>query len=147
MAAWVEIDGRRGEGGGQVLRTSIALSAVTGSPCHVVNVRAGRPRPGLAAQHLSGVLAAARLCNGRLHGAELGSKEVRFEPGEIRGGHYRIAVGTAGAVTLVLQTLVPIALQAGQETRLVIEGGTTHRVVAAWWPIYSRGAHAPSLSI
>jgi len=130
MAGWLEIDGSYGEGGGQVLRTAVSLSAVTGKPCHIFNIRAGRPNPGLAAQHLAGIKAAAQLCDAHLEGARTGAQEVRFQPARIRGGRYHIAVGTAGAVTLVLQALVPIALQADEETTLEIEGGTD----VAWSP-------------
>ena len=137
MAGWMEIDGRYGEGGGQVLRTAVSLSAVTGKPCRIFNIRAGRRNPGLAAQHLAGVKAAAQLCNADLEGARLGSQEVRFQPGEIRGGSYHVAVGTAGAVTLVLQALLPIALQAGEETTLEIEGGTD----VAWSPLIDYFTH------
>ena len=131
MVAWIEIDGQHGEGGGQVLRTAISLSAVTGKPCHVINIRARRRNPGLAAQHLAGIKAAAQLCGARLEGARIGSQEVRFQPAEIKGGNYQISVGTAGAVTLVLQTLVPLALRADRETTLDIEGGTD----VAWSPL------------
>jgi RNA 3'-phosphate cyclase len=131
MKDWIEIDGRYGEGGGQVLRTAVSLSALTGRRCRVVNIRAGRRNPGLAAQHLAGVVAAARLCGADLEGASIGAQEVRFRPGEIRGGSYHISVGTAGAVTLVLQALLPVALHADGETILEIEGGTD----VAWSPL------------
>jgi len=137
MADWIEIDGRYGEGGGQVLRTAVSLSAVTGKPCRIFNIRAGRPNPGLAAQHLAGVKAAAQLCNAGLEGARIGSQEVRFQPREIRGGSYHVSVGTAGAVTLVLQALVPIALRAGEQTTLEIEGGTD----VAWSPLIDYFTH------
>jgi len=137
MTAWLEIDGSYGEGGGQVLRTAVSLSAVTGQRCRIRRVRAGRSRPGLAAQHLAGVRAAAQVCDADLQGAGMGSQEVGFRPGEIRGGSCRISVGTAGAVTLVLQTLVPIALQAGEETTLEIEGGTD----VAWSPVIDYFIH------
>jgi len=134
---WIEIDGSYGEGGGQVLRTAVSLSAVLGKPCHIFNIRAGRRNPGLAAQHLAGIRAAAKLCGAELEGAEMGSTEVRFRPGQIRGGYYHISVGTAGAVTLVLQALLPIALCAGEETTLEIEGGTD----VAWSPLIDYFIH------
>jgi RNA 3'-phosphate cyclase len=137
MTAWLEIDGSYGEGGGQVLRTAVSLSAVTGKRCRIHSIRAGRPKPGLAAQHLAGVRAAAQLCQADLQGARIGSEVVAFEPREIRGGSYRISVGTAGAVTLVLQALVPIAMQAGEEMRLEIEGGTD----VAWSPLVDYFIH------
>lgn len=137
MTDWIEIDGSYGEGGGQVLRTAVSLSAVTGKPCRIFNIRAGRRNPGLAAQHLAGVKAAAQLCNARLEGARIGSKEVHFQPRDIRGGSYHVSVGTAGAVTLVLQALSPIALQTGEETTLEIEGGTD----VAWSPLIDYFTH------
>ena len=78
----IKIDGSIGEGGGQILRTATALAAVTKKPCHVFNVRKGRPKPGLATQHLLGIQALAQLCRGRLEGDHLGSEEIKFWPGE-----------------------------------------------------------------
>jgi len=137
MADWIEIDGSHGEGGGQVLRTAVTLSAVTGKPCRIFNIRAGRRNPGLAAQHLAGVRAAAELCSGRLEGAKIESTQVWFQPGEIKGGSHHVSVGTAGAVTLVLQALVPMALWAGQEATLEVEGGTD----VAWSPLIDYLTH------
>ena len=137
MADWIEIDGRYGEGGGQVLRTAVTLSAVTGKPCRIFDIRAGRRNPGLAAQHLAGIQAAAQLCSGALEGAKIGSTEVCFQPGEITGGSYHVSVGTAGAVTLVLQVLVPLALWAREETTLEVEGGTD----VAWSPLIDYCTH------
>ncbi len=127
----IEIDGSQGEGGGQVLRTSLALSIVTGQPIHITRIRARRKKPGLAAQHLSGVIAAARIGKARVSGAAIGSTEIGFEPGSSpRAGDYRFDIsemagrGSAGAVTLLLQTiLLPLALAAGP-SRVVIRGGT-----------------------
>ncbi len=118
------IDGSLGEGGGQVLRTSLALSLVTGRPFRIERIRAGRRQPGLLRQHLTAVNAACEVSGARVTGAELGSRELQFEPGAVRGGEYRFAVGTAGSATLVLQTvLVPLAL-AREPSRLTLEGGT-----------------------
>jgi RNA 3'-terminal phosphate cyclase (ATP) len=120
----ITIDGSQGEGGGQVLRTALALSLVTGRPFRIDRIRAGRPRPGLLRQHLTAVQAACEVSRARAMGADLGSLQLSFEPGPVRGGEYRFAVGTAGSATLVLQTvLVPLAL-AGTPSRLVLEGGT-----------------------
>ncbi len=118
------IDGSLGEGGGQVLRTSLALSLVTGRPFRIERIRAGRRQPGLLRQHLTAVNAACEVSGARVTGAGLGSRELQFEPGPVRGGEYRFAVGTAGSATLVLQTvLVPLAL-ACEPSRLTLEGGT-----------------------
>jgi RNA 3'-terminal phosphate cyclase (ATP) len=120
----ITIDGSQGEGGGQVLRTSLALSLLTGRPFRIEQIRAGRSKPGLLRQHLTAVQAACEVGRAMATGAELGSRELQFEPGEVQGGEYRFAVGTAGSATLVLQTvLVPLAL-AKSPSHLVLEGGT-----------------------
>jgi RNA 3'-terminal phosphate cyclase (ATP) len=120
----IEIDGSRGEGGGQVLRSALALSLVTGTPFRMVNVRAGRRRPGLMRQHLTAVLAAVEVGGARVTGAEIGSRELSFSPGPVRAGDYRFSVGTAGSATLVFQTVFPaLALASGRST-VVVEGGT-----------------------
>ncbi|MHC4610078.1 MAG: RNA 3'-terminal phosphate cyclase, partial [Planctomycetota bacterium] len=118
------IDGSRGEGGGQILRTSLALSLVTGRPFHIDNIRAGRPKPGLARQHATAVQAAARIGSANAEGAEVGSKELTFVPGSVAPGEYEFAVGTAGSASLVLQTVLPALLTASQPSRLTLEGGT-----------------------
>lgn len=120
----VEIDGSYGEGGGQILRTSVALAAVLGRPVRINNIRAGRPQPGLAAQHLTAVLAAADVCGARVQGAVRGSTELVFEPGGIRAGNYRWEVGTAGSVCLVAQTVLPPLLWAPGPSLVQISGGT-----------------------
>jgi RNA 3'-terminal phosphate cyclase (GTP) len=120
----IEIDGSYGEGGGQIIRTAIAMSAIKQVPIRITNIRKGRPNPGLQAQHLTGVRAAAELCNAKLKGAELGSTEIEFSPGKIKTGGFRFDIGTAGAITLVLQTLIPICAFAPGTVRLEIKGGT-----------------------
>jgi RNA 3'-terminal phosphate cyclase (ATP) len=124
MTDWITIDGSTGEGGGQILRTSVALSLVTGRPFRIENIRAGRKKPGLLRQHLTAVQAAAAVSQGRVSGAELGSRSLSFEPSEVRGGDYRLAVGTAGSATLVFQTVLPALLFAKDRSRLTLEGGT-----------------------
>jgi RNA 3'-terminal phosphate cyclase (GTP) len=119
-----KIDGSHGEGGGQILRTSICLSALTKTPCVIENIRANRPTPGLKPQHLAGLRAAADICHAKTKGLETGSERVEFFPGEITGGKYTIEIGTAGSVTLILQILVPICLQAKDVVTLTITGGT-----------------------
>jgi len=106
----IEIDGAIGEGGGQILRTACALSAVTKKPCHVFNIRHGRPKPGLMPQHLLGIQALSQLCNGRLEGNYLNSEEIKFYPEEIKAKDIHVKIETAGSITLVLKTLIPPAL-------------------------------------
>ncbi|MBU6957963.1 RNA 3'-terminal phosphate cyclase [Pseudomonas sp. CVAP len=118
----IELDGAIG--GGQVLRSALSLSMVTGRALHIKNIRAKRSRPGLLRQHLTAVLAAAQVCDAKVQGAELGSQSVSFEPGPIRGGDFSFAIGTAGSCTLVLQTLLPALLLAPEASRVRISGGT-----------------------
>jgi RNA 3'-terminal phosphate cyclase (ATP) len=118
------IDGSRGEGGGQILRTSLALSAVTGRPFRIERIRARRPKPGLQRQHLAAVQAAAAVCGAEVRGATLGSTALDFVPGRPAPGGYRFDVGSAGSAGLVLQTVLPALLSAPGPSRLVLEGGT-----------------------
>lgn len=122
---WIELDGSFGEGGGQILRTSLALSLVTGKPFHLRNVRANRPKPGLQPQHLMCVRAAATIGQAQVRGASKGSCDLVFEPGTIVPGNYHFAIGTAGATGLVLQTLyLPLALDTDKPSEVTISGGT-----------------------
>jgi len=118
------IDGSFGEGGGQILRTSLALSLVTGVPFRIENIRAGRKKPGLRRQHLTAANAAAEIGQAEMNGAAIGSQQLTFGPKSITPGAYRFSVGTAGSCTLVLQTVLPALLTAFDESRLVLEGGT-----------------------
>jgi len=120
----IEIDGSLGEGGGQIVRTALGLSLVTGVPVRVRNVRARRERPGLRRQHLTAVQAAARIGDARVEGARLKSTELVFEPGVPAGGTYAFDVGTAGSATLVLQTILPGLLRAREPSRVTVRGGT-----------------------
>jgi RNA 3'-terminal phosphate cyclase (ATP) len=120
----IRIDGSFGEGGGQILRTSLSLSLATGKAFRIEKVRAGRERPGLLRQHLTAVLAAAEVGGAEVQGATLGSTELTFSPGPIRAGEYRFSVGTAGSGTLVFQTILPALMLAAEPSRIVIEGGT-----------------------
>lgn len=124
FSSMLEIDGRHGEGGGQILRTSIALSALTHTPCMITHIRANRSTPGLRAQHLTGLKTAAQMCDAKTRGLKMGSETVEFSPGDIRGGRYSIEIGTAGSITLLLQTLIPICLHAPTPVELFITGGT-----------------------
>jgi len=118
------IDGSVGEGGGQVLRSSLSLALLTGLPFRMVNIRAGRPKPGLLRQHLTAVQAAAQIAGAEVLGASLGSSVLDFKPGKVQPGQYAFAVGTAGSATLVLQTVLPPLLLAGGPSTLKLEGGT-----------------------
>lgn len=138
MKAELTIDGSRGEGGGQMVRTSIALSIITGTPLHLVQIRSGRPKPGLQRQHVAAVRAAAEICGGRLDGAELHSRQIRFRPGAVRPGEYHFDVGSAGSVMLVLQTVLPPLLTAAAPSTLILDGGTHN----AWAPPFDFLAHA-----
>jgi len=120
----IRIDGSEGEGGGQVLRTALGLSLVTGKPFQIEKIRAKREKPGLLRQHLTAVLAAAEIGNAKTEGAVLGSKNLSFTPGTVHAGEYRFAIGTAGSGTLVLQTILPALMMADRASFLVIEGGT-----------------------
>lgn len=118
------IDGTYGEGGGQIVRTSMSLAAITRHSVTIENIRAKRPKPGLWAQHLTACRAVATVCHGELQGAEIGSTRLTFKPGSIVGGKYRFNVGTAGAITLVAQSVIPILIMAEQESQVTIVGGT-----------------------
>jgi RNA 3'-terminal phosphate cyclase (ATP) len=120
----ITIDGSRGEGGGQILRTSLALAVITGQPFRMEAIRARRSKPGLMRQHLSAVRAAAEVSGAEVSGAALGSRELTFRPGPARTGAYRFPIGTAGSATLVLQTVLPVLLVAEGSSSIVIEGGT-----------------------
>jgi RNA 3'-terminal phosphate cyclase (ATP) len=139
----IELDGSAGEGGGQILRTGLALSMCTGQPLRIDHIRAKRPKPGLMRQHLACVNAAQAVSGARVSGAELGSTRLDFEPGAVKAGTYRFAVGTAGSCTLVLQTVLPALMLADGESRLVLGGGT-HNPMAPPFHFIDR-AFAPQL--
>ena len=118
------IDGSFGEGGGQILRTSLSLSLITQQPIRIERIRAGRKTPGLARQHVTSVLAAAEIGNADVEGAIVGSQELTFRPRALKGGRYSFAIGTAGSTTLVLQTILIPLLLADERSTIVLEGGT-----------------------
>lgn len=120
----VEIDGAFGEGGGQIVRTSVGLSLLTGQPVRVTNVRARRKNPGLQKQHLTALQAAAAVSNGNVIGATVGSTQFDFEPGTVMPGSYNFSVGTAGSTTLILQTILPALMVASAPSEIHFEGGT-----------------------
>lgn len=120
----LEINGNYGEGGGQILRTALSLSCLTGTPFRIVNIRRGRSKPGLMPQHLVSVRAARSISGATVEGAEPGSTELDFIPSQLQGGTFQFDIGTAGAVTLVLQTLIPPLLNADHPSSLTLTGGT-----------------------
>ncbi|HEV3341611.1 MAG TPA: RNA 3'-terminal phosphate cyclase [Pirellulales bacterium] len=145
----LKIDGSRGEGGGQVLRTSLALAIITGRPVLIENIRAKRDKPGLRRQHLTAVRAAATISGAELSGDAIGSRELRFTPGAARPGDYKFDIGSAGSTTLVLQTILFPLLLASGRSEIELIGGT-HNPFAppfdflerAFLPLVNRmGAH------
>jgi RNA 3'-terminal phosphate cyclase (ATP) len=120
----VEIDGSRGEGGGQILRTSLALSIITGRKLRMYKIRAGRKRPGLQRQHLACVNAAAQLCRATTNALEVGSSELVFTPGTEWASEIAVDIGTAGSTTLVVQTVLMPAIVSGKGLHARITGGT-----------------------
>ena len=120
----VTIDGSFGEGGGQILRTSLALSLVTGKPFSIHNIRAGRKKPGLMRQHLTAVNAAAEIGIAAIEGNSIGSQAFTFEPEMIKPGNFHFAIGSAGSCTLVFQTILPALIIAGGPSEIILEGGT-----------------------
>jgi RNA 3'-phosphate cyclase len=120
-----EIDGSQKSGSGTILRLSVALAAAIGQPLHIYNIRQNRPQPGLRAQHLKAVLTAAELCNAEVKGATLNSREVWFTPREIGSGDFEAEIGTAGSVSVLLMTVLPICVFAKDTVRLHVEKGGT----------------------
>jgi len=120
----IVIDGSFGEGGGQILRTSIGLAAALGVPVKIFNIRARRKNPGLQRQHMTAVRVLAEITRARVEGLYLGSKELLFEPRTLKGGRYRFDIGTAGSVTLVIQALLPVVPFVPEPIEIEIRGGT-----------------------
>ncbi len=121
----IELDGSRGEGGGQILRTALSLSLITGKPFRITRIRANRDVPGLRPQHAAAVEAAAKLGSAEVRGGAIGSKELTFRPGEVSAADFTHDIGTAGSTALVLQTIaLPIALKAVKAVRVSLKGGT-----------------------
>jgi RNA 3'-terminal phosphate cyclase (ATP) len=140
----IAIDGSQGEGGGQIVRSSLALSLVTGQPVMLSSIRAGRSRPGLMRQHLMAVRAAAEISEALVRGAALRSSELVFQPGPVRCGNYRFRIDSAGSATLVLQTILPGLMLADGVSTVQLEGGTHN----PWAPPYDflAGVYLPLLA-
>jgi RNA 3'-terminal phosphate cyclase (ATP) len=127
-----EIDGSIGEGGGQVLRSCLSLSLITGQPFQLINIRKNRPRPGLSAQHLSAIDLAAQIGSAYISGAQLHSDQITFKPKSILSGKFKSEIGTAGSISLVLQTVyLPLSF-ATEGSTVTISGGTHVR----WSPTF-----------
>ena len=118
------VDGSMGEGGGQILRTSLTLSCITGKSLHIENIRSARRNPGLAKQHLSCVQAACKICNGLAQGATKGSAVLDFQPGSVESGDYHFDIGSAGSASLVIQTILPALFLADKPSTVTVKGGT-----------------------
>jgi RNA 3'-phosphate cyclase len=150
----VQIDGRYGEGGGQILRTALSLSAILKVPVHIDHIRGNRKKPGLRPQHLIAVNALATITGAKVDGAKIDSNELVFEPGEIRGGNYSFHIGTAGSTGLVLQTIIPVLLFGKIPSQIQITGGTHvpwspsfHYLKAVFLPILKNMGAEVSLEI
>ncbi len=120
----ITIDGSMGEGGGQIFRTAIAYSAVTGKPVRIINIRAKRKNPGLRPQHLAGLKALQKIANAEVKGDYVGSREVVFIPHSVEGGKFTIDPGTAGSISLIIQAILPALVFARKESEITIKGGT-----------------------
>jgi RNA 3'-terminal phosphate cyclase (ATP) len=134
----LQLDGSIGEGGGQILRTALSLSLLTGKPFQLTHIRAGRKKPGLMRQHLVCVQAAKAIGQAKVTGDHLHSTELTFEPQTVQAGHYHFAIGSAGSTMLVLQTLLPVLMMQSQSSTLKIEGGT-HNPLAPTLDFIQRG--------
>jgi RNA 3'-terminal phosphate cyclase (ATP) len=123
----LDIDASFGEGGGQLLRTGVALSAITGTAVRFSQIRAKRDKPGLAPQHLAAVKAVAEICSAQVEGLALRAQTLTFMPGKIRSGNFRFDIGTAGSITLLLQALLPVLISASGPSQMTVTGGTDVR--------------------
>jgi RNA 3'-terminal phosphate cyclase (ATP) len=128
----ITIDGSHGEGGGQILRLSVALSAVTREPIRVINIRHNRPSPGLKPQHVMAINSVAEICHAQVEGNTVGSSTITFYPDNIKGGSYSFDIGTAGSTTLVLQACILPSLFADKKVDISITGGTDVKWAPPW---------------
>ena len=145
MKRMITLDGAQGEGGGQILRSALSLSMITGQPFEITGIRAGRAKPGLLRQHLTAVRAAAEICSAEVSGGELGSQRLHFVPGKVHGGAYKFAIGSAGSCMLVLQTILPALWFADSPARVEVSGGTHNQsapsadfICRVWEPLLAK---------
>jgi RNA 3'-terminal phosphate cyclase (ATP) len=141
----VFIDGSIGEGGGQVLRTSLTLSCITGKRLHIENIRANRPKPGLGKQHVVCAEAAKEVCGARCSGTSIGSMTLDFEPGTVRSGNFYFDIGSAGSASLVMQTILPVLFTADKQSIVTVTGGTHN----TWAPPFDfiRDSFLPAIAM
>lgn len=141
----IEIDGSYGEGGGQILRSAVAVSAITGRAVRIVNIRKNRPRPGLSIQHIKSIELVSRMAGATTEGLSPGSTEITFTPSKVSGGKYFLDIGTAGSISLVLQSVTPVAAFAPSPVSIEVVGGTDVR----WSPTidYFKYVTMPALSM
>ena len=132
MTSVLSIDGSYGEGGGQIVRTAVALSALTNTPITITNIRANRPVPGLRPQHFTAVSCMQSMCQAKTEGLSVSSSTLTFTPGTIIPGSYSFDVGTAGSITLVFQTCLLSALRATSPITIELKGGTDVRWAPSW---------------
>ncbi|MCD1125768.1 RNA 3'-terminal phosphate cyclase [Jinshanibacter sp. LJY008] len=151
---WIEVDGSKGEGGGQILRSGLSLSMITGKAVRFTHIRAGRSKPGIMRQHLTAILAAQQVCAAQVTGAILNSTELTFIPGRIKSGDYRFDLGGAGSCALVLQTLLPALWSANGESRVRLSGGTHNPLAPSisflqqvWLPLMEQMGAKATLSL
>ena len=141
----IEIDGSLGEGGGQICRTALSLSALTGKSLNIYNIRAGRDAPGLKPQHVACARAVRSIARGTLEGAEEGSDELRYSPVQIYGGDYEFDIGTAGSTVLLAQAILPLLFASSKKSTIRIRGGT-HVPKAPTFEYFER-VFLPALSV
>ncbi|WP_424360042.1 RNA 3'-terminal phosphate cyclase [Methanocella sp. MCL-LM] len=141
----IEIDGSYGEGGGQILRSAVAVSAITGTAVKIVNIRKNRPRPGLSIQHIKSIELVGQMAGATIEGLSPGSTAISFTPSKIGGGNYSLDIGTAGSISLVLQSVTPVAAFAPSPVSIKIVGGTDVR----WSPTidYFKHVTLPALGM
>jgi len=128
----LHIDGSYGEGGGQILRTAVALSVLTKTPLEINNIRANRPKPGIKSQHYTAIKIMEELCNAETDGLTIGSSNLTFSPGKITSGDYHFDIGTAGSIMLVLQACILCSLRTNSPITLKVTGGTDVKWSPSW---------------
>ena len=128
----IDIDGSYGEGGGQILRNAVALSTLTKKPVHISKIRANRPNPGIKAQHYVAIKIISDLCDADVKGLEIGSSDILFKPGELKGGVHKFDIGTAGSITLVYQACILACMDCKEQVTIRLTGGTDVKWSPSW---------------